>query len=564
MSCLVDLALKVEEAYGFPQDIEWGIEGGRLVVLQSRAITSIPPRWTREESAERFPNVVTPLTWDFVEEGFHRSLRHSLGLLDFPPLEGQWFALRGHYIYGNQNAVELYARKATLPLRSLDDLRSAAPMLRGRYGWVRELPTAWSRDLDYYLLRIGGFMEEPLELKNEKELWHFVCAVSDHGAEYFKPNIAISIAHAAICRLLRQIVSLAVGESEGPGLFHDLLEFCETKTGQINAELYELAALVRSDPALADVFSRIASRRIASEGLLANFPSFQERFAKLLRDHGHRELDFDLYVPTWAESPWTTLDSIKVILRSPAPRSPSEREDELRVRMRRAEAKLLRHLPGDLEYFVVEVLRLARLYTSLDDLEHYQTTRLSLPMRRGLKALGERLVARRALDDPMDVFFAKRKHLAETIEADTPEGWNSLAEAVRLEKRSYLQDKERHPEWVLGNTNGGARDAALTGLPGSPGYAEGPVCIVRGPDDFARFPPGSVLVSRSTNPAWTPLFYSAAAVVTESGGPLSHGAVTAREMRIPAVMSVQESMTRLKNGDRVRVDGSLGRVYLLP
>jgi pyruvate,water dikinase len=71
-----------------------------------------------------------------------------------------------------------------------------------------------------------------------------------------------------------------------------------------------------------------------------------------------------------------------------------------------------------------------------------------------------------------------------------------------------------------------------------------------------------VLVARTTNPTWTPLFYSAVAVITESGGPLSHGAVTAREMRLPAVMSVKDSLSRLRNGQRVRVDGTRGRVYL--
>ena len=163
----------------------------------------------------------------------------------------------------------------------------------------------------------------------------------------------------------------------------------------------------------------------------------------------------------------------------------------------------------------------------------------------------------------MDVFFARLAHLEETIEADTSAGWKALKEAIRREKQAYLSDKARRPEWVLGCETREAADGAHAGLPGSPGEAEGPVCIVLTPDDFPRFPEGAVLVARSTNPSWTPLFYSAAAVVTESGGPLSHGAVTAREMRIPAVMGVSGSLTRLRNGDRVRVDGSRGQVTVL-
>ncbi|HXJ73326.1 MAG TPA: PEP-utilizing enzyme, partial [Candidatus Dormibacteraeota bacterium] len=133
------------------------------------------------------------------------------------------------------------------------------------------------------------------------------------------------------------------------------------------------------------------------------------------------------------------------------------------------------------------------------------------------------------------------------------------------QKQDYLHDRARKPEWILGETKTPepVTGDCLPGLAGSAGQAEGPVFLVLGPDDFANFPKGAVLVARTTNPTWTPLFYSAVAVVTESGGPLSHGAVTAREMRIPAVMSVKDSLSRLKNGTRVRVDGGQGKVYLI-
>ena len=83
--------------------------------------------------------------------------------------------------------------------------------------------------------------------------------------------------------------------------------------------------------------------------------------------------------------------------------------------------------------------------------------------------------------------------------------------------------------------------------------------------ELVVFPEGTSTLglARTTSPTWTPLFYNAAAVVTESGGPLSHGAVTAREMGIPAVMAVRGCLSRLANGTRVRVDGSAGRIELL-
>ena len=102
----------------------------------------------------------------------------------------------------------------------------------------------------------------------------------------------------------------------------------------------------------------------------------------------------------------------------------------------------------------------------------------------------------------------------------------------------------------------------LRGLPGSPGRVTGPCFLVHSPADFARFPKAAVLVARTTNPAWTALFYAASGLITESGGPLSHGAVTAREMKLPAVMSVRGAMS-LQNGQIVAVDGTQGVVQVL-
>ena len=207
------LLVAVEESYRFPQDIEWGLAAGTLHLLQSRPITTIPPRWTRDESAERFPTVITPLTWDFVEDGFHQSLQHSLRLMGFPPFSGQWFGLHGHYVYGNQNAVQLYLSRSPLEVRSLEELLQRLPALRHEFRWVQELPVLWSRELDHYLLTIGELMAEPLEPKSLQEVWAFVLKVNDLGADYFLPNIAISITHGSLYRL----PALAPGHRCGPG-----------------------------------------------------------------------------------------------------------------------------------------------------------------------------------------------------------------------------------------------------------------------------------------------------------------------------------------------------------
>ncbi len=562
---LTDLLLKVEQSFRFPQDIEWGFAEGKLHLLQSRPITAIPARWTRDESAERFPNVIAPLTWDFVDNGFHRSLVYSFHLMGFPAYHGKWFGMIDHYIYGNQNVVDLYLKRAPFVVRSPDELKALIPRLREEFAWVQELPLIWNRELDFYLTRIGGFMAEPLEGKSMREVWEYVLRINETGAQYFQPNIAISITHAMLHHMLHRLLQMVCG-ADANRLFDGLMAFCETKTGTINKELYEMARMVREVPELEALLLKRASREIVDEKLLDKFPAFQTRLQKFLRDHGHREMDFDMYHATWLEVPWVVLDNIRLIVQSPIDRTPAQKEHDLKRCAQQAETELFRKLPDDLHYFFHEVLRLARVYTSLDDMEHYQTTRLALPLRRGLREMGGRLVAKKILTEPLDIFFARWKQIDEALDENSDVGWVKFGEAVRQQKTAYLADKARKPVWTIGASGGEAEPdgaSSLSGLAGSTGVAEGAVWLVLNEEDFARFPKGSVLVARTTNPTWTPLFYSAVAVVTESGGPLSHGAVTAREMKIPAVMSVRESLSKLKNGQRVRVDGGAGKVFLV-
>ena len=102
--------------------------------------------------------------------------------------------------------------------------------------------------------------------------------------------------------------------------------------------------------------------------------------------------------------------------------------------------------------------------------------------------------------------------------------------------------------------------AALAGTPGSSGNATGPARIVRGPRDFALVRPGDILVCPFTDPAWTPLLRIAAGVVTQTGGILSHAAIVARELRIPAVLGVPDVTEKLRDGVTIAIDGDFGTV----
>ena len=570
---VAQLSVRAEDHFGFPQDIEWAFSGDDLFLLQSRPITRVAPRWTRDESAERFPTPVTPLTWDLVEAGFHYSLNHSFDLMGLPPFDDKWFVMRDFYIYGNQTAVDLYAgRLPTKMLSSVETITESLPEIASQFGWVQELPVRWMRDLDTYLMGIGRLSHEPLEDKSLAQVWDHVIAISDLGTEYFRPNIAISLTQQTLYGALSHMLEIAVDKETAQLVFERLLASTETKTSQVNAELWELSRTVRSNPELVSTLRSNTGE--AGLAVLDDFPAFFDEFATFLAKHGHRELDFDAYHPTWVEAPHIVLDQVR-LLADRETNASADSDLERKVLQAETERAVINAAPEKLRYLVQEVIRLARAYTALDDLEHYQTTRLTLPMRRALCELGRRLVDQGVLTDPMDVYFINFEPLDAAIratEVGTGRGDGQLSPAEALagltgiaekNKAGYQEAVERTPEWEHGRASEVGDDTDgdfIKGTAGSPGEVTGEVFVVHSPEDFSSFPDGAILVARTTNPAWTALFYQASGIITESGGALSHGAVTARELGLPAVMAIRDATSRFTSGQTVNVNGSNGTV----
>jgi pyruvate,water dikinase len=211
----------------------------------------------------------------------------------------------------------------------------------------------------------------------------------------------------------------------------------------------------------------------------------------------------------------------------------------------------------------------ARCLLQIREDTHFYAT-LALPIvRRTVLELGGRLAGAGVLDRPEDVFHLTLDEL-ERVDGTWPPP-AQLADELRAaalrrkQRRAALEGTPLVDPRLLRPTER-ERDPALHGnvllhgMPGSPGVAEGPVRVVRTGAEFGTLRSGEVLVAPHTNPAWTPLFQRAIAVVVDSGGAGSHAAIVAREYGIPAVMATVDGTRRLEDGQRVRVDGSRGLV----
>ena len=550
-------AKRIEAAYGSPQDIEWALVNGELFILQSRPLTKIPPRYTRDESAERFPEPLTPLTWSYVEEAFNLSLEHSLDLMGVSLPTRPWFARMGSYIYGNQNAVELLALNRPVDMRGFDALREQVPQLRERFQWVIDLPNEWATELDTFLLGVGRLGRADFETFTATAQYHdYFGELFELSCEYFKPNIAISMTQAFLVRTLFEYLMLITGDQlEAQAVLKAVIADCGAKTGQVNKGIAGLAAIARRDPALLDLLGRGGEAALAG---LDGFPVFNERLGRFLARYGHRETTFDYYAPTWGEAPHVVLDLVQVVATSGQEAS-ENREAELVQRRSAGIMRIMENTPEDLRPFADEIIRLARQFSWLDDMEHFQTTRINPLVRKVIGAFGRHL----GLAEPHDLFFLSKAEI-ESIDGESLP--DELLETIRERKEEHFKAFEDEPEWAIGQARedsgeqGQAEEGVFRGVPGSPGTAEGEAYLVHGPEDFPDMPEGAILVARTTNPSWTPLFYKCSALITESGGPLSHGAVTARELGIPAVMFIRGALKKFGNGERLRVDGQLGTV----
>ena len=260
----------------------------------------------------------------------------------------------------------------------------------------------------------------------------------------------------------------------------------------------------------------------------------------------------ELSLPREVEQPTLTLESIRLLLDGSGPT----------VSARTIDA------PADLRDLVQRV----RAAYALKELHTYEIDYPGLlATREALLGFGRRLYAEGLLEEVADVWMLERSELRDVVAGeDLPTREivaNRRAELSRGKEQGpapFLGDpppaSERHA--ILENFYGRAR-AGLAGTGASRGEAEGTARVVTGERDFARVERGDVLVTTTTTPAWTPLFPSLAALVTETGGILSHAAVVAREYGLPAVVGVADATRTIPDGARIRVDGGAGTVVLL-
>lgn len=192
------------------------------------------------------------------------------------------------------------------------------------------------------------------------------------------------------------------------------------------------------------------------------------------------------------------------------------------------------------------------------------STRMYAIVRHWVLEAGRRMQAEGHLDAAEDIFFLDLRRFVELLDGQLqPERLRGLVRAARLYYdgfRDFRNPDEIGSRWLGVSAATPAADGSLEGIGGSAGIYRGRARVLASVEEVGRLEPGDVLVTRFTDPGWTSAFAGLGAVVTETGGVLSHAAVISREYGFPAVLAVSAATTSIQDGEWVEVNGDAGRV----
>ncbi|MEV7624864.1 PEP/pyruvate-binding domain-containing protein [Actinoplanes sp. NPDC089786] len=584
---------RVQRHFGAPQDIEWARDrDGTLWLLQARPITTLFP----------LPPP-TPGLRVYLEFG------HVQGMLR--PVTPMGMSTLRRTVADMVAALGMRAEIVDIGGRLYGDLTDYARDARARKRLVRLMAVDFGPRAQAAMEHV---LADPRFAPDGRRaprpvLTAGLSAAAGIVRALIRPAAARQRVFAAIARIRDQGDATRVGEAITwpivAGMIASALPVPLLKGLATEDEIRAVLAgvphnvTIEMDLALWKVATSLSS---AERALVLSTPPAAlpaSLLASFLDAYGHRGVaEADLGVPRWAEDPAPVFAALANLLRVTDPEQAPD------VRFARAGARgvaALEVLGGRVRWWSVRgrlavwLLGRARELAGLREAGKFAGLYPLAAERARLLRAGAELVAAGLLDKPDDVMFLTLDEMAE-IPVDNPsfsshpaatltptqcrggggggapsEDHQCLRQRVAERRATYeAESRRRHVPVALLSDGTDVEtllpvtgsDGELRGVGASAGRARGPARVVHDPAT-AHIEPGEVLVTATTDPGWTPLFLTAAALVTETGAVMAHGPTVAREYGIPAVISVPGATERIVTGQLVEVDGGRGVVTVL-
>jgi pyruvate,water dikinase len=387
------------------------------------------------------------------------------------------------------------------------------------------------------------------------------------------------VLHYPMHRAIKQFTSLHQELFGGGELdAYRLLQGFDNRTLQMGRALWELSRrALASRPVVEAIQSYAAADALAVLGRSEEGRVFLGELAAYLKEYGCRREKLSLEHTSWSEDPTPILQTLRTYLAQPHGDPYAERDALAQARERQvSEAReALRNYPWAIVHEFEQRLKAAQAAMVLmEEHNHWIDFRAMHQVRRVFLEFGSRLVACDMLEAECDIFYLT---LDELRQADFSHHRPSLRGLVAERRAEMDRFRGTTPPPVVGtqapasphrssrcSSVAATEPVVMRGSPGSSGRACGPARVVRTLEEAGKLQLGDVLVARTASSSWTPLFATAAAVIFETGGILSHCAVVAREYSVPMVLGIHRGTELIHDGQMVEVDGDGGMVRIAP
>ena len=572
ISTVIEMSKNIADAVGHPVDLEWAHDGNEIYWLQMRKITTLENTniYSNRISRGFLPGIILPLVWSInitvVNSSWKRLFIELLGPIahniDINNL-AKSFYYRAYFnmgVIGDIFEVLGMPREALEILAGIESPEEGRPSFKPGSRTMRYLP----RMLSTVVRKLFFSKQIELYLRGKTEYYRKTAGIDmdslDETAtlaviESLMAENTDASYYVIISQLLNSIYNrLYRGQLEKFGLDSDLLEFKETRERLRHINPNHHLGLLHMEYLHLDSGQQNMLKELTLEKafLTPELGSFRVSLREFTQRFGHlSNSGNDFSKPTWREDP-------TLILKMVTDLGSIQEKDSLE------QAKLESALTQNrmLRTFYSNAAKYGEYRESVNFL---YTFGYGL-FRRFFKNLERLLLRRELLENEDDIFLMTYDEVKSLI--DEPSQGSILRQKISQRKEEIERYRDISlPEVIYNELPESALIQGrvlrnLQGVATSRGHTVGPARVVHGPSDFDKIQEGDVLVIPFSDVSWTPMFSRASAVVSESGGILSHCSIVAREYCIPAVVSVQGIMD-LPDGTVISVDGYRGEVQVM-
>lgn len=597
---LEEIGRRIELYFAHPQDIEWCLFEGEFYIVQSRSITTLYPIPESEDSKNRvyvslghlqmMTEDIKPLGMSFCQMlsfWFGQNLKPAGGRLFIDGTYDLSSPIGRKVLLSSTGNADILMKNALVNLMKHKEFIKKLPKGKGTISsssgalsWIvpaikvyRKNDAETIKDIITYNQKLIDDMEQKIKTLSGDQLFEFISQDTNKLKDVLTgpENMKMMVVGGFVSNWINKNIEKWLGEKGAVDVLSKSVE--NNVTTEMGFALLDIADVARRYPAVIEYFNHAADDTFFDDlSKLEGGKSVATAIKEFLEKYGMRCAgEIDITKTRWSEKPTAIIPMILNNIKSVEQSSSSAKFEQGRLEALAKKQELidrLEQLPGGKGKAkktkkMIDVLRNVigfREYPKYSFIRRFQIYKNALLKEAHI------LLKKGLIKEVEDIYYLSFEEFRNVVKT------NKLDYCIITKRKEAYEVYEKltsprvmtsEGEVISGEYNTeNIPKGALVGVPVSSGVIEGTARVVLKLED-ANIDEGDILVTSFTDPSWTPLFVSIKGLVTEVGGLMTHGAVVTREYGLPAVVGVENATKLIKDGQRIRVNGTEGYIEIL-